>query len=410
LLYNEAAMAETPKPKNVLLPIFLIVAVDILGMTIILPLLPFYAERYGASPQVVGLLITTYALCQLLAGPVLGKLSDRYGRRPLLIVSQIGTFVGFLVLGWARTLAWIFFSRFLDGITAGNLSLAQAYISDVTEPENRAKAFGVIGIAFGLGFLIGPALSGFLAQYDYSYPAWAAAALSFTSILCTYFLLPQVVPHAGDEASGPGGKRLGLLDWGAYAQYFKRPELASVLTQFFSFCVMFSLFITGFALFAERRFLVGGRPFGPKEVGYLYAYSGFLGLIIQGGLLGRLVKRFGERPLARAGFLSAAVGLTALAFTYPITLIVPVFTAIAFGTGVLRPTLTSEVTKLVSRREQGVVLGLTQSLNSTSSIVSPLLAGFLIGRGDLKTWALGAAAVSLAGFFLSLRSARPVRA
>lgn len=406
MLYNGTAMAEQTKPKNVLLPIFLIVAVDVLGMTIILPLLPFYAERYGATPQVVGLLITVYALCQLLAGPVLGKLSDRYGRRPLLIVSQIGTFAGFLVLGWARTLAWIFFSRFLDGITAGNLSLAQAYISDVTEPENRAKAFGVIGIAFGLGFLIGPALSGFLAQYDYSYPAWAAAALSFTSILCTYFLLPQVVPHGGDEASGPGGKRLGLLDWGAYVQYFKRPELAAVLTQFFSFCVMFSLFITGFALFAERRFLVGGiRPFGPKEVGYLYAYSGLLGLVIQGGLLGRLVKRFGERPLARAGFLSAAVGLTALAFTYPIMLIVPVFTAIAFGTGVLRPTLTSEVTKLVSRREQGVVLGLTQSLNSTSSIISPLVAGYLIGRGDLKTWALGAAAVSLAGFLFSLKTA-----
>jgi MFS family permease len=398
------------KSKRVLLPIFLIVAVDVLGMTIILPLLPFYAERYGASPFKVGLLVTTYALCQLLAGPVLGKLSDRYGRRPLLIISQLGTFAGFLVLGWARSLIWIFFSRFLDGITAGNLSLAQAYISDVTEPENRAKAFGVIGIAFGLGFLIGPALSGFLAQYDYSYPAWAAATLSFTSVLCTYFLLPQVVPHADDAASGPGGKRLALLDWGAYAQYFERPELAAVLTQFFLFCAMFSLFISGFALFAERRFLVGGRPFGPKEVGYLYAYSGLLGLIIQGGLLGRMVKRFGEKPLARAGFLSAAAGLTALAFTYPILFIIPVFTATAFGTGVLRPTLTSQVTQHVGRREQGVVLGLTQSLNSISSIVSPLLAGFLIGRGDLKTWALAAAAASSVGFLFSLKTARPARA
>ena len=412
MLYNGTAMAanSNPKPKNVLLPIFLIVAVDILGMTIILPLLPFYAERYGASPFVVGLLVTTYALCQLLAGPVLGKLSDRYGRRPLLIISQLGTFAGFLVLGWAHSLAWIFFSRFLDGITAGNLSLAQAYISDVTEPENRSKAFGVIGIAFGLGFLIGPALSGFLAQYDYSYPAWAAAALSFTSVLCTYFLLPQVVPAAGDEASGPGGKRLGLLDWGAYAQYFKKPELAAVLTQFFLFCVMFSLFISGFALFSERRFLVDGHPFGPKEVGYLYAYAGMLGLVIQGGLLGRLVKRFGEKPLARAGFLSAAVGLTALAFTHPILFLIPVFTATSFGTGVLRPTLTSQVTQHVSRREQGVVLGLTQSLNSISSIVAPLAAGFLIGQGDLKTWALAAAAVSFAGFLFSLRTAPAARA
>ncbi|MFI5346574.1 MAG: MFS transporter [Elusimicrobiota bacterium] len=399
-------MPPTPsKPKNVLLPIFLIVAVDILGMTIILPLLPFYAEHYGASPQTVGLLITTYALCQLLAGPVLGKLSDRYGRKPLLIISQLGTFAGFLVLGWAKTLAWIFFSRFLDGITAGNLSLAQAYISDVTEPENRAKSFGVIGIAFGLGFLIGPALSGFLAQYDYSYPAWAAAALSFTSVLCTYFLLPEAAPHVADDAAGPGGKRLGLLDWGAYAQYFRRPELAGILIQFLLFCLMFSMFINGFALFAERRFLVHGRPFGPKEVGYLYAYSGMLGLIIQGGLLGRLVKRFGERPLARAGFLSAAVGLTALAFTNPLYMLIPVFTATAFGTGVLRPALTSLVTRHVGRREQGVVLGLTQSLNSLSSICAPLLAGFLIGHGDLKIWALTAAGFSLAGFVLSVKTA-----
>ncbi len=394
---------ENPKPKNALLPIFLIVAVDIMGMTLILPLLPFYAERYGASPLVVGCIVTTYAVCQLFAGPVLGRLSDRYGRRPLLIVSQIGTFIGFCILGVARSLPLIFLSRFIDGITAGNLTLAQAYISDVTEPENRAKAFGVIGIAFGLGFLFGPAMSGFLAKYDYAYPAYAAAALSFTSILCTYFLLPQVVPHA-DEESGPGGKRLGLLDWGAYAEYFRRPELREVLLQFFSFCAMFMLFISGFALFAERRFLHNGHPFGPTEVGYLYAYSGLLGIFIQGGLLGRLVKRFGESALARAGFVSSALGLAVLAFLHPIALIIPVFTFIAFGTGVLRPTLTALVTKHVSRKEQGVVLGLTQSLNSVASILAPLASGFLIDRGALAAWALIAGCFSAVGLFFSRRA------
>lgn len=367
-------------------------------MTMILPLLPFYALHYGASAQLVGLLFTTYAACQLLAGPVLGKLSDRYGRRPLLIVSQLGTFAGFLVLGWAPTLGWIFFSRFLDGITAGNLSLAQAYISDVTEPEHRAKSFGVIGIAFGLGFLIGPAMSGFLAQYGYAYPAWVAAGLSMTSVLCTYFLLPQAVPHADD--SGPGGQRLGLFDWGAYAQYFRRPDLASVLVQFFLFCVMFSLFMAGFALFAKDRF-----DFTAKSVGYFYTYSGFIGVIIQGGLLGRLVKRFGEGALARAGFLSAAAGMALLAFTGPMAMLVAAFTAIAFGTGMLRPALTSLVTRHVGRGEQGVVLGLTQSLNSTSSILSPLVAGFLIGHEWLHAWALSAAAVSAAGLILGMKSA-----
>jgi MFS family permease len=403
----------SPRPKfnKALLPIFLIVAVDVMGMTLILPLLPFYAERYGATPQTVGLLVTTYALCQLIAGPLLGRLSDRHGRRPWLIVSQLGTFAGFLILGAARSLPWIFFSRFLDGITAGNLSLAQAYISDVTAPEERAKSFGVIGIAFGLGFLIGPAVSGFLAQYDYSYPAWAAACLSFTSVLCTWFLLPRVKPHADEDAAGPGGKRLALLDWGQYAKYFRRPELGATLVEFFLFCAMFSLWISGFALFAERRFTVaGGRAFGPKEVGYLYAYSGLLGVIIQGGLLGRLVKRFGERALARAGFFSAAAGMAAIAFVARVPLLIPLFTAIAFGTGVLRPALTSLITRETDKREQGVVLGLAQSLNSIAQILAPLLAGFLIGRGRLGAWALTAAGVSALGFTLISLSRRAAAA
>ena len=388
------------KTRNVLLPIFLIVVVDVLGMTIILPLLPFYAERYGATPQVVGLLVTTYALCQLVAGPILGQLSDRHGRRPLLIVSQLGTFAGFLVLGFARTLWLIFFSRFLDGITAGNLSLAQAYISDVTEPKDRAKSFGLIGIAFGIGFLIGPAISGFLSQYDYSYPAWAAAALSFTSVCCTYFLLPRAAPHAGEE-SGPGGKSLGVLDWGAYAQYFKRPELGRLLGTFFIFSLMFGLFLSGFALFAERRFTTGGHPFGPKEVGYLYAYSGLLGVFIQGGLLGRLVKKFGERRLALVGYASACLGLLGLSMARPLGALLLVFSFTAFGNSVLRPCLTALVTHHSYRREQGTVLGLTQSLYSIAMIVSPLVSGWLIGVGLLAPWALLGAALAASVFAVS---------
>ena len=398
-------MPPSSKPKNALLPIFLIVSVDVLGMTIILPLLPFYAERYGATPQVVGILMTTYSLCQLVAGPILGRLSDRWGRRPLLLVSQLGTFAGFIILGLARSLPLIFLSRFLDGITAGNLSLAQAYISDVTEPENRAKAFGLIGIAFGMGFLIGPAVSGYLAQFNYAYPAFAAAALSLTSVLCTYFLLPQVIPHAGGEGEpGPGGERLGLLDWNVYLEYFKRPGLNLLLVEFFSFCFMFAVFLSGFALFAERRFLAHGRPFGPQEVGYLFAYSGFLGIIIQGGLLGRLVKRFGERALVRTGFLCAALGLAAMGFVHPLWLFIPVFTMSSFGTSILRPAITSLVTHQVGRREQGVVLGLTQSLFSLSMILAPLASGFLIQRGLLGAWALGAAGFALIGLLIGPRS------
>jgi MFS family permease len=390
--------------RSPLLPIFLIVMVDVLGLTIILPLLPFYAERLGASPTVVGLLVSTYAACQLVAGPVLGQMSDRVGRRPLLLVSQMGTFIGFLILAWAGFigLLWlVFVSRVIDGLTAGNLSLAQAYISDVTRPEERAKSFGVIGVAFGIGFLIGPAISGFLSTFGYEYPIFAAAALSFTSILSTYFLLPSapVIPESEKRAGPPppAGRRLRVLDWGNYATYFKRPALASLLWQFFSFTFTFAIFMSGFALFAERRYTWNGHPFGVKEVGYVFAYVGFLGIILQGGLIGKLVRRFGEENLVYSGFVTATAGFALIGFTYRLPGLLVASSISSFGTGVLRPALTSLITQRAGRDEQGVVLGLTQSLMSVAQIIGPVIAGFLIDRGLLTTWAVVGAAVSAVG-------------
>jgi multidrug resistance protein len=392
------------RPKSPLLPIFLIVMVDVLGLTIILPLLPFYAESLGASATVVGLLVSTYAACQLVAGPVLGQISDRVGRRPLLLVSQVGTFIGFLMLAYAQSLSMVFLARIIDGLTAGNLSLAQAYISDVTQPEERAKSFGVIGVAFGIGFLIGPAISGFLSQFDYRYPIFAAAALSMASILATYFLLPSApVAPAGTEAGGavpPAGRRLRALDWGRYATYFQRPVLAELLWQFFAFTFSFAIFMAGFALFAERRYMWNGHAFGVKEVGYVFAYVGFLGIILQGGLIGRLVKRFGEPELVWAGFLCATVGLALIGFSYNVPELLGAAALASIGTGVLRPALTSLITQRAGREEQGVVLGLTQSLMSVAQIVGPVIAGFLIDRGLLTAWALAGAAACAIGLLI----------
>jgi DHA1 family tetracycline resistance protein-like MFS transporter len=376
--------------KSPLVPIFLIVSVDVLGLTIILPLLPFYAEKFGASPSVVGLLVSTYAFCQLIAGPMLGRMSDHMGRRPLLLVSQLGTFVGFLILAYANALWLIFLSRVIDGLTAGNLSLAQAYISDVTKPEDRAKSFALIGIAFGMGFLIGPGISGYLSQFSYQYPIFAAAALSATSILATYFLLPSTMPQAADGATP---QKFTVLDWGNYARYFRQPGLAPLLWQFFAFTLAFSMFMTGFPLFAERRYQWQGHPFGPKEVGYVYAYLGMLGVILQGGLIGRLVKAFGELTLVRAGFFLGMVGLAALGFTYSVPLLLLVAAVSSSGTGVIRPALTSLITQKADRSEQGVVLGLTQSLNSIAAIVAPAIGGLLIDHSLLAGWALTAAGI-----------------
>lgn len=393
--------------RSPLLPIFLIVLVDILGLTIILPLLPFYAESFGASATVVGLLISSYAACQLVAGPVLGSLSDTMGRKPLLIVSQIGTLIGFLILARATALWVVFLSRIIDGATAGNLSLAQAYISDVTEPQNRSKAFGVIGISFGIGFLIGPWISGYLSQFGLARPIYAAAGLSALSILCTSLLLPKSDPgKQGGE--GPGGRRLGVFDWKAYGAFFTRPGLGPLLWQFLCFAFAFSLSISGFALFAERRYTWNGHPMGAKEVGYVFAYIGFLGIILQGALIGRLVKTIGERAMVWSGF---GVGATS-AVWFSLTRTVPQLLANAtygsYGSGVLRPALTSLITQKADRREQGVVLGLTQSLTSISQIIAPLITGVLIDAGHLSLWALSSGVVMLVGLIASLRTRHEV--
>ena len=370
-----------------LLPIFLIVVVDILGMTIMYPLLPFYAEHYGAGPVGVGLLISVYALCQLFGGPLLGRLSDHTGRKPLLLLSQVGTLFGFVLLAMANSLWLIFLSRIVDGFTAGNISLAQAYIADVTKPEERTKSFAVIGIAFGVGFLIGPAISGYLAQYSYQYPIYAAMTLSASSIIATAVLLPARKP----SLEGAGERRLSVLAWGTYAEYFRRPALSPLLWQFFAFIFCFSTFMSGFPLFAERRFTWDGHAFGPKEVGYVYAYVGVLGVILQGGLIGRLSRILGDRKLVTGGLIVSGVAFVALAWTFGIRNLLIVTALIACGTGVVRPAITSLITQSIGKWEQGSVLGLTQSLQSVAAIVAPFLAGLMIEHGQLQLWAMTAA-------------------
>lgn len=378
---------------------FLIVAVDVLGLTLMIPLLPFYAERMGASPAQVGWLIGIYAACQLVSGPFLGRWSDSTGRKPLLIVSQLGTCLGFIVTAFAPNLWVLFAARAIDGLTAGNLSLAQAYISDVTKPEERAKAFGLIGIAFGLGFLVGPAVSGALAGFDYRLPIFAAAALSALSVLTTWLLLPSVRPGGTTGGAAPA-YRLTLFEWRAYAVYFKQPALSSKLWQFLLFSLGFSIFVAGMPLFVERRLTWDGHPFGPEQVGYVWALAGLFGLIWQGPALGRLVKTFGELRLNRAGFIGYVGGYTILAFCSSVPWLVLATAVMSMGS-LVRPALTSLITHAAPREEQGVVLGLMQSLNSGALIVGPLIAGYLIEHGQLTAWGLAAAATAVMGLVLA---------
>jgi DHA1 family tetracycline resistance protein-like MFS transporter len=380
-----------------ILPIFLIVLVDILGLTIILPLLPFYAERFGASPLLVGLLTSTYAICQLFSGPILGQWSDRVGRKPLLLLSQFGTFCGFILLACAGSLRLIFLSRVIDGLTAGNISLAQAHIADVTQPKDRAKAFGLIGMAFGIGFFLGPAITGVFYQFGYRFPIYIAAGLSATSMLATAILLPKAKPMT---AGGGGPKLLAIA---SFRRYLQRPLLLSLLIQMFLFCFEFSAYVSGFALFAERRFTLHGLPLDARQVGYAFAYFGMIGIILQGMLMGRLVARFGEKRLVRLGFAACALGYVVLGVSYHPAWIVLTGLFTGFGNGVIRPALTSEITQAVERHEAGAVLGLNQSLNSVAQILAPIAAGTLINLHLLTLWSWAPASLCLLALVLIAR-------
>jgi MFS transporter, DHA1 family, tetracycline resistance protein len=397
-----------------LLPIFLIVLVDVLGLSIVLPLLAVYAETFGASAQLAALLIPVYSLCQAVAGPMLGALSDRIGRRRVLLISQAGTLVGFLCIASAQALWMIFLGRVLDGLTAGNLGVAQAYIADNTEPKNRARSLALIGIAFGVGFTLGPGITVALLKYGMSAPLYVAAGLSLTSIVCTATLLPRdsrTRPQPTDLSGLPGGQRLGLLSWHRYPAFFRRPVLGGVLVEFFLYQLAFYMFISGFALFAERRFSWNGQPFTPREIGWVYVFSGVLGIVIQGFLLGRLVKAFQEPRVIRLGIVCLGIGYALLGYVEPVA---PLLVAIAFstvGNGVLRPCLTSITTQVIGRQEQGVVLGLTQTLASVASVLAGSLSGWLIEHRWLTAWGWVAAGFCAVALAVSSRgSARHVEA
>jgi MFS family permease len=384
-----------------LLPVFLVVLVDVFGMTLVIPLLAIYAETYGASALEATMLVTVYAGCQLVSGPLIGYFSDRIGRKPMLIFSQIGTFIGFIILARATSLWMIYLSRVIDGSTAGNLSLAQAYIADNTAPENRARAFGLIGIAFGLGFFIGPSITGYLSEaYGLTAPIYLAAGMSATSVVASAVLL------RGGAVSTAPADRWAAFRPGTYTTYFSRPALRSRLLQFLCYMMSFSMFISGFALFAERRYTWNGEPFGPREIGYIFGGVGLLGIILQGGLIGPLVRRFGESTLTVAGFASLVVGYLLLGGTMSVPLLMATAVITGFGNGVLRPALTSLISHQAGPHEQGTVLGVSQALMSGASVVIPVLSGILIEQNMLAWWAWMSGIFALAGWILSARGDR----
>jgi DHA1 family tetracycline resistance protein-like MFS transporter len=376
--------------------IFMVVFIDLLGFGLILPLLPFYAESLGASEVQVGMLLVTFAAAQFVGAPILGSLSDRFGRRPLLLVSQVGTVIAFLLLGIAEGLPLLFASRLIGGLMGGNITVAQAYISDVTDEANRAQGLALIGAAFGLGFILGPVAGGLLASFGFSVPAYAAAGVALLTLIFTYIAVPEPAQRVASERGGPIAALRNVFTLGA------RPTLRPIYLTTFLSALGLIAFQSCFALYAERRF-----SFGPRETGLLLAYVGVITVILQIGFTGRLVKRFGEQRLVVVGAILLALSLlsTALAPSWPLLLFS--FLLIALGPGLLNPSLQSLLTRSSAADERGQVLGVFTSVDSLARMIAPLPATWLLGAVSPGAPLLVGALLALGATLVALRIVQP---
>ncbi|MEE8393633.1 MAG: MFS transporter [Rhodospirillales bacterium] len=386
-----------------MLILFFIVFIDLVGFGIIIPLLPFYAEHFQASPAVVGLVMATYSLAQFIAAPIWGRLSDRVGRRPVLLVTLAGAAVSYLWLGYAASLLSLFAARALGGFMAGNISTAFAYVADITAPENRARGMGVIGAAFGLGFIAGPAIGGILAgsdplNADFKTPSLAAAGMSMAALSLAFFILKE-------SLSGEIRARLSAKPRQNRHRQFKealaRPNVGLLIGISFLAVFVFAGLETTFALWSEKKF-----GWGPLQNGYIFAYVGLLSAAVQGIMIGPLARIFGERRLIIQGAMALALGIGLIPLAGSIPILLLAMTILGYGFSVITPSINSLISLQVGEEEQGGIMGVARSATTMSRVVGPIWAGALFSALG-KDWPFFAGAVIMfAVVFLCLRAPR----
>ncbi|MET0753194.1 MAG: MFS transporter [Pyrinomonadaceae bacterium] len=359
-----------------LILIFITVFIDLIGFGIVLPALPYYVEgeAFKATPFDIGILFASYSLMQFIFSPILGSLSDKIGRRPLLLVSMIGAGIGYLFIGFAFALWMVFAGRIISGIMGGSISTAQAYIADVTSKENRAKGMGLFGATFGLGFIFGPAIGGILSRYGINVPFLFAAVLSFANGVLLYFVLPETVnKEAFDETKARKNRIVELFESLSDARF------GTLTAIYFFLVVSFSIMTYAFVLYTIQRF-----GYTAEQNGYIFAFIGFLAVIFQGGLFGKLARRFGENPLMIAGSLMMTASLFLTPFIGPETgglvALLCNIALLAIGNSMAAPAITSLASKVSNENEQGKALGVMQSGASLARAIGPAVGGVLLNN------------------------------
>jgi MFS transporter, DHA1 family, tetracycline resistance protein len=354
--------------KSPLASILSIVFIDLIGFGMIIPILPLYAQRFQATEWQIGILLASYSFMQFLASPVLGWFSDRFGRKPVLLCSLIGSATGYILMADATSLAMLFLARILAGVAGASVGTASAYIADITPPENRSKRMGLIGAAFGIGFVLGPAIGGLLSQWSVVAPFWFAAILSSFNAIWMWVVLPEPERHATRQQG-----RVNLKQTFEQAGSWR---LGVVTATYFIGIAGFAIVTVIYPQVSHRRF-----ELNQSQISFIFVMVGLIGAAIQGGGIGRLVKRFGDVHLAIAGFAIMAISMMAMPFARSVPLFL-VFTAcLAIGNSLSQPTVNAIASKGASAALQGRVLGLVQSAGSLGRVFGPVLAGFLLS-GD----------------------------
>jgi MFS transporter, DHA1 family, tetracycline resistance protein len=391
-------------PRRPLLILFLTVFLDLVGFGIVIPILPLYAERFGAGPIAIGWLLAVYSLMQFLVAPWWGQLSDRVGRRPILLMSLFGSAASYLLFGLAHSLAFLFVARALGGLTGASVGVAQAYIADVTPPEQRARGMGMIGAAFGLGFIFGPAIGGLLVRFGPAAPFLGAAALTLANALLAVVYLPEPARRAGSAtAATPGlAERLRALTRLRGRGRTERLYAISFLLTFAFACMEAT-----FALWGNRRW-----GLEMAEITYLFVYLGVLVVVAQGFLVGRMVRLFGERTTAVLGSVLLAVGLATMPFAPSWGMLALALAALGLGQGVTVPAVTALISRGAAPGEQGRMLSVSHSLSALGRVIGPVVGGFVFyAVGIAAPYLIGAVLVVAALLVLrTLRAVGPVPA